>query len=80
MFRPLDVDTPRQLVALKVEGRTIYARDGDTIALALLEAGLNHTRTTPVLGSPARAALPNGSVFRVPRRSRRSGKRAGLHD
>ncbi|KQR77116.1 hypothetical protein ASG35_12700 [Burkholderia sp. Leaf177] len=63
MFRPLDVDTPRRPVALKVEGRTIYARDGDTIALALLEAGLNHTRTTPVSGAPRAPLCLMGACF-----------------
>jgi len=52
MFRPLQVDTPRRIVTLTVEGRTVQARDGDTLALALFDAGFDHTRTTPVSGEP----------------------------
>ena len=39
-------------LVLKVDGREIRARDGDTVAAALLAAGINHTRTTPVSGAP----------------------------
>jgi predicted molibdopterin-dependent oxidoreductase YjgC len=37
---------------LKVDGQEIRARDGDTVAAALLAAGIKHTRTTPVSGKP----------------------------
>jgi predicted molibdopterin-dependent oxidoreductase YjgC len=37
---------------LKVDGREIRARDGDTVAAALLAAGIKHIRTTPVSGQP----------------------------
>ena len=52
MFRPLQTESPRRTITLTVEGRTVEARDGDTLALALLDAGIDHTRTTPVSGSP----------------------------
>jgi len=35
---------------LKVDGREIRARDGDTVAAALLAAGIDRFRTTPVSG------------------------------
>lgn len=63
MFRPLHVDTPRRTVTLTVEGRTIHARDGDTLALALLDAGLDHTRTTPVSGAPRAPLCLMGACF-----------------
>jgi sarcosine oxidase subunit alpha len=50
MFRRLD-DKSGTLV-LKVDGREIGARDGDTVAAALLAAGIKHIRTTPVSGAP----------------------------
>ena len=39
-------------VAITVDGRQIAARAGDTIAAALIAAGIGHCRTTPVSGAP----------------------------
>ena len=39
-------------VTLKVDGKPIGARSGDTVAAAMLAAGLDHCRTTPVTGAP----------------------------
>jgi len=39
-------------VTLKVDGQPIRARAGDTVAAAMLAAGLDHCRTTPVTGAP----------------------------
>ncbi len=39
-------------VAITVDGKTVGARPGDTIAAALLAAGIEHCRTTPVSGAP----------------------------
>jgi len=50
MFRRL-VDKGTTLL-LKVDGREVRARDGDTVAAALLAAGIDHIRTTPVSGAP----------------------------
>jgi len=50
MFRRLD-DKGATLI-LKVDGREIRAREGDTVAAALLVAGIKHIRTTPVSGKP----------------------------
>ncbi|WP_142846733.1 (2Fe-2S)-binding protein [Telmatospirillum sp. J64-1] len=45
-------DQNRATVTLTVEGRTIEAKTGETVAAAILAAGLlSHTRTTPVLGA-----------------------------
>jgi predicted molibdopterin-dependent oxidoreductase YjgC len=38
-------------VAITVDGKTISARTGDTVAAALLAAGIDHCRTTPVTGA-----------------------------
>ena len=39
-------------VALTVDGRAVQARSGDTVAAALLAAGIGNCRTTPVTGAP----------------------------
>ena len=35
-------------VALTIDGRAVRARSGDTVAAALLAAGIERCRTTPV--------------------------------
>ncbi len=35
-------------VALIIDGKPVVAREGDTVAAALLAAGIAHCRTTPV--------------------------------
>ena len=39
-------------VALTVDGKAVQARRGDTVAAALLAAGIDRCRTTPVTGAP----------------------------
>ena len=39
-------------VAITVDGMAVTARTGDTVAAALLVAGIDHCRTTPVSGAP----------------------------
>lgn len=39
-------------VALTIDGRTVQVRSGDTVAAALLAAGIERCRTTPVTGAP----------------------------
>lgn len=41
-----------QTVTLSVEGRPVAARTGESVAAALLAAGIITTRTTPVSGAP----------------------------
>jgi D-hydroxyproline dehydrogenase subunit gamma len=50
MFRRLaEAGSP---VAITVDGKAVPARSGDTVAAALLVAGIDHCRTTPVTGAP----------------------------
>ena len=50
MFKRLaDAGAP---VVLTVDGKPVPARTGDTVAAALLAAGFDHCRTTPVSGAP----------------------------
>jgi sarcosine oxidase subunit alpha len=39
-------------LTIKVDGRDIRARIGDTVAAAMLAAGIDRCRTTPVSGAP----------------------------
>lgn len=50
MFKRLG-DTGATLT-LTVDGKAIRARIGDTVAAAMLAAGIDHCRTTPVSGAP----------------------------
>ena len=50
MFRRLAEAGPS--VGLTVDGKAVAARSGDTVAAALLAAGIDHCRTTPVTGAP----------------------------
>lgn len=54
MFRRLR-DVPRPAVTIELDGTALFAREGESVAAALLAAGIGHTRTTPVGG---RARLP----------------------
>jgi predicted molibdopterin-dependent oxidoreductase YjgC len=51
MFQRLpDVESER--VTITVDGAQVRAVAGDTVAAALLAAGFDHCRTTPVSGAP----------------------------
>lgn len=39
-------------IAFTIDGKQVRARAGDTVAAALLAAGIDHCRTTPVGGVP----------------------------
>jgi predicted molibdopterin-dependent oxidoreductase YjgC len=56
MFRLIDGQAARRQVKLHIEDREVPAREGDMLALALLRAGIERFRVTPVSGS-ARAPL-----------------------
>ncbi|WP_029002684.1 (2Fe-2S)-binding protein [Azorhizobium doebereinerae] len=51
MFRRLP-EASGASVHLTVDGNPVLARAGDTVAAALLAAGIEHCRTTPVTGAP----------------------------
>ena len=50
MFKRLD--DKGETLSLKVDGKPVRARAGDTVAGAMLAAGVDHFRTTPVTESP----------------------------
>jgi predicted molibdopterin-dependent oxidoreductase YjgC len=49
MFQRSQPDA-RPRVAITIDGAAVDAREGDTVAAALLAAGFDHCRTTPVSG------------------------------
>jgi D-hydroxyproline dehydrogenase subunit gamma len=51
MFKRLP-DDARAVVTINFDGAPVSAREGDTVAAAMLAAGVDHTRTTPVGGGP----------------------------
>lgn len=61
-FRRLP-DAGEGTVTLLVEGRPVPARAGDTVAAALLAAGIITTRTTPVGGVPRSPFCLMGACF-----------------
>jgi predicted molibdopterin-dependent oxidoreductase YjgC len=50
MFRPIETTAVRRPVTLHGQGQAIQARAGDTLAIALLNAGVVAFRHTPVSG------------------------------
>lgn len=50
-------------VTILVDGRPVVAREGDSVAAALLAAGLAITRTTPVGGAPRGPYCMMGACF-----------------
>ena len=50
-------------ITLKVDGKPIRARSGDTVAGAMLAAGIDHCRTTPVSGAPRAPYCMMGVCF-----------------
>ena len=62
MFQRLDPGAPSGL-RLEFEGRTIPAEAGDTVAAALLAAGVDRFRDTPVGGRPRAPYCMMGICF-----------------
>ena len=54
---------PATSVTLWIEGQAVKARAGDSVAAAVLSAGLGPSRTTPVSGSPRAAYCMMGVCF-----------------
>jgi predicted molibdopterin-dependent oxidoreductase YjgC len=63
MFRPIETTAARRPVTLHVQGQAIQARAGDTLAIALLNAGVVTFRHTPVSGQPRGPLCMMGVCF-----------------
>ena len=62
MFKRLPDDN-RPTIALSIDGKAIEAREGDTVAAALLAAGVMVARTTPVKETPRAPYCMMGVCF-----------------
>jgi predicted molibdopterin-dependent oxidoreductase YjgC len=51
MFKRFDGDARRE-IEIVVDGRSVVAREGDTVSAALLASGLDARRATAVSGAP----------------------------
>lgn len=58
----IEPDTTEE-IAFKFDGKSITAASGDTIATALLAAGITATRDTPVTGSPRAPFCMMGACY-----------------
>jgi len=56
-------DSDSDAVRVTIDGRQHDARVGDTVAAAMLAAGLDHCRTTPVSGAPRAPYCMMGVCF-----------------
>jgi predicted molibdopterin-dependent oxidoreductase YjgC len=56
-------DVTAAAVAITIDGVAFVARDGDTVAAALLAAGTVVCRTTPVAGAPRGPYCMMGACF-----------------
>jgi len=65
MFKPaqLQGSVPARSVEIVVDGRSIQAREGQPLAIALLEAGVRPFRRTPVSGEPREPVCLMGVCF-----------------
>ena len=63
MFSRLPDASAAREVVVTLDGAPIRARDGDTVAAALLSAGCIDFRTTPVIGSKRGAFCMMGVCF-----------------
>ncbi|MBE2264056.1 MAG: (2Fe-2S)-binding protein [Burkholderiaceae bacterium] len=63
MFRPIANTGARRAVTLQVDGRPITAREGDTLAIALLNADVIPFRQTPVSAQPRAPLCLMGACF-----------------
>lgn len=61
MFRRLS--DPDRKVRITFEGQDITAQEGDSVAAALLAAGITHVRQTPVSGQPRAPYCMMGACF-----------------
>lgn len=62
MFKRLPDDN-RPVIALSVDGKQIQAREGDSVAAALLAAGIQLSRATPITQSPRAPYCMMGVCF-----------------
>ena len=62
-WRRIEEDVPQALVSLHIEGRPVQARADDSVAVAMLAAGVAVFRETPVSGAPRAPLCMMGVCF-----------------
>lgn len=62
IFRRLEESNDRW-VEIQIDGQTTRAREGESVAAALLAAGLRSCRTTPISGAPRAPYCMMGVCF-----------------
>ena len=62
MFRRLQPDA-RPRVSITLGGARVEAAEGDSVAAAMVAAGMSHCRTTPVSGAPRAPYCMMGVCF-----------------
>ena len=63
MFKSIEGGVTARVLKIEVDGKTVQAREGLTVALALLEAGFHTMRHTPISGQPRSALCLMGVCF-----------------
>ena len=63
MFQRLPSETRAATVTIVVDGRPVEASASDTVAAAMLAAGIDQCRTTPVSGAPRAPYCMMGVCF-----------------
>ena len=63
MFRRWQPDAGGEAVTLVIDGMSVQARSSDSVAAAMLAAGLSRCRTTPVSGAPRAPYCMMGVCF-----------------
>lgn len=63
MLQPIDRDAPATRLTFTFDGREMSAREGDSLAAALLAAGVMRFRDTPVSASPRAPYCMMGVCF-----------------
>ena len=63
MFQRLQPEAANPTVTFTIDGKSVKARAGDTVAAAMLAAGLHYCRTTPVSGAPRAPYCMMGVCF-----------------
>jgi len=62
MFQRLP-DAGDATLSITIDGKSVPARAGDSVAATLLAAGIDHCRTTPVSGAPRAPYCMMGVCF-----------------
>jgi predicted molibdopterin-dependent oxidoreductase YjgC len=62
-MRRLPLEARGATVAIVIDGKRVEAHAGDSVAAAMLAAGFDHCRTTPISGAPRAPYCMMGVCF-----------------